>query len=149
DCTLWKGRGEIIRASGLSIDRFCVAAPVCSRNVRASGCRPARAQSHASVWLLAFAFVALGTPLAIAAATHKQVPAQVRKAAKAEHRAKAEHHKGGRSAQEAKRGAGARRSDRKSVHAVPLPISRPLSADAAAALPPDLAATKQAIGLVR
>jgi soluble lytic murein transglycosylase len=103
--------------------------------------------------LFAIAIVALGTPLAIAAASHKQAPAQARKAAKTEHHANTEHHKGGRSARETKRSAASRpsgrTSDHKSAHAVPLPTNRPAAADTAAALPPDLAATKQAIELVR
>jgi soluble lytic murein transglycosylase len=110
------------------------------------------------MWLFALAIVALGTPLAIAAASHKHashkpLPTQARKAAKTEHHANTEHHKGGRSAREAKRSAGGRpsgrTSERKSAHAVPLPMDRPAAADTAAALPPDLAATKQAIELAR
>src|SRR5260370_5999299 len=105
------------------------------------------------MWLVALAAVALATPLAIAAASHKHVPAQAGKAAKTEHHANTEHHKGGRAAPETKRSAGARpsgrTSERKSAHAVPLPINRPAAADTAAALPPDLAATKQAIELAR
>ncbi len=111
--------------------------------------RQARTRGRAAISLLALAVVALGTPLAIAAGSHKHAPAQARKATKAEHHAKAEHHKGARSAREAKRSAAARRNERKSVHAVPLPTSRPASADTATALPPDLAATKQAIELAR
>jgi soluble lytic murein transglycosylase len=99
--------------------------------------------------LFALAIVALGTPLAIAAASHKHAPAQARKAAKTEHHANTEHHKGGRSARETKRSAGARPSERKSAHAVPLPTDRPAAADTAETLPPDLAATKQAIELAR
>jgi len=103
--------------------------------------------------LFALAIVALGTPLAIAAASHKHAPAQARKVTKTEHRANTEHHKGSRSARETKRNAGARpsgrTSERKNAHEVPLPINRPTAADTAIALPPDLAATKQAIELVR
>ena len=108
--------------------------------------------------LFALAIVALGTPLAIAAASHKQashkhLPTQARKAAETEHHANTEHHKGGRSARETKRSAGGRpserKSERKSVHAVPLPMDRPAAVDTAAALPHDLAATKQAIELAR
>ena len=63
--------------------------------------------------------------------------------------AEAKHHRHS-SAPDAKRNASARQSERKgAAHAVvpsiPLPIARP----AAASLPPDLAATKQAIELVR
>jgi soluble lytic murein transglycosylase len=87
-------------------------------------------------------------PAAVAASGHKHAPAQARKAAKAEHHtAKAEHRKG-RAALKAKLSAGARRSERKkNGHPVPLPISRPAVANAA--LPPQLAATQQAIELVR
>ena len=59
------------------------------------------------------------------------------------------HHRGG-SAPAAKRSVAARHSERKSAaHPIPLPIDRPAAANTAAALPPDLAATKQAIELVR
>jgi soluble lytic murein transglycosylase len=51
-------------------------------------------------------------------------------------------------AEKTKRGKASQRSERNNVHAVPLPVSRP-STDAAAALPPDLAATKRAVDLVR
>jgi soluble lytic murein transglycosylase len=84
-----------------------------------------------------------------AAQSHKRVPAQPKHAptqpTKAAH---AEHHKGG-SAPAVKRSAAARRGERKNVeHTIPLPIPRPAAADAPP-LPPDLAATKQAIELVR
>jgi len=86
---------------------------------------------------------ALGSADTLAAPRHKHAPAHRSKAAEAEH------HKH-RSAQDAKRSAATRQSprDRPSrgeVPTVPLPIERP----AAASLPPDLAATKQAIELVR
>jgi soluble lytic murein transglycosylase len=106
-------------------------------------------RGRAAIWLLALAIIALGTPLAIAAVSHKHGPTQVRKAAKAEHHAKADHHKGGHSAQEGKHSAGARRNEHKNVHAVPLPSERPAAADKVVTLPPDLAATRQAIELVR
>jgi soluble lytic murein transglycosylase len=100
-------------------------------------------QSRATVWLFALAVVALGMPDAVAVSSHKHVPPQPRKAAQAEH------HKAG-SAAKAKGSAAARQSERKSVHAIPLPIARPAAADApVVVLPPDLAATKQAIELVR
>jgi soluble lytic murein transglycosylase len=51
-------------------------------------------------------------------------------------------------AEKTKRGKGSRRSERNNVHAVPLPVSKP-STDTAAALPPDLAATKRAVELAR
>jgi soluble lytic murein transglycosylase len=93
--------------------------------------------------LLASAIVALGTADAVAAPSHKHVPTQLSKAAQAEH------HRGG-SAPEAKRSATARQGERKgAAHTVPLPIDRPAAANAAVVLLPDLAATKQAIELVR
>ncbi len=135
------------------MNRTYVAAPVGGRSTRAAGQRPARRRSYAVMGLFALAAVALGTPLAIAAASHKHAPTQARKAAKTEHHANTEHHKSGRSARETKRSAGGRpseqKSERKSGHAVPVPINRPAAADTAAALPPDLAATKQAIELAR
>ena len=97
------------------------------------------------IWLFASALIALstGAPEAVATASHKAVPTQASKAPKAEH------HKSG-SAAEAKRSAPTRRGESKSAtHAVPLPIPRPTAADTAVRLPPDLAATKQAIELVR
>ena len=86
---------------------------------------------------------ALGTAHSFAASRHKHVPAHQIKAAEAKH------HKH-RSAPDAKRSAAARQSERtRAAHmivpSIPLPIARP----AAASLPPDLAATKQAIELVR
>ena len=71
------------------------------------------------------------------------MPTQPSKAAQAGHH-------GGGSAPAAKRSVAARRSERKSAaHTIPLPIDRPAAANTAAALPPDLAATKQAIELLR
>src|SRR5258708_15898370 len=130
------------------------AAPVRGRNTCTAGQQgPGRRWGGAAMWLLALAAVALATPLAIAAASHKHAPEQARKAAKTEHHAKTERHKGGRSAPEKKRSAGVRpsgrTSERKSAHAVPLPINRPAAADTAAALPHDLAPTKQSIELAR
>jgi soluble lytic murein transglycosylase len=82
-------------------------------------------------------------PDAVAAQSHKHVPAQPGKAVRAQH------HKSG-SAPETKRRGAVRQGERKSVRPVPLPIDRPAAADAAAVvLPPDLAATKQAIELGR
>jgi soluble lytic murein transglycosylase len=97
--------------------------------------------SRAAIWLLALAIAALGT--AVAAQSHKHGRTQLSKAAEAKL------HKGG-SASKTKRSAAARRSERKSAtHAIPLPNDRPAAANTAVALPPDLAATKQAIELVR
>ena len=95
------------------------------------------------VWLLALAVAALGTADALAAPRHKRVPAHPSKATEAER-----HNHG--SASDAKRSAAVRKSMRNrtaraAVPSIPLPIARPT----AASLPPDLAATKQAIELVR
>jgi soluble lytic murein transglycosylase len=148
------------------MDRFQAVAPVCGRNA-AHQQRPAQMRGRAAIWLLALAIVALGTSLAVAAVSHKHGPTQVKKAAKEEHHskvehpAKAEHHakaehyakterlKGGHSARVGKRSAAARRNEHKGARTVPLPIERPASADTAVTLPPDLAATKQAIELGR
>ena len=139
-----EGGAETIRASKPSIDRTCIAALGRGANVRAAGQqRLARTRRRALVWLLASAMAALGTADAFAASRHKHVPAHQSKAAEAER------HKH-RSAPDAKRSAAARQSERtRAAHmivpSIPLPIARP----AAASLPPDLAATKQAIELVR
>jgi soluble lytic murein transglycosylase len=132
-----------------SIDRSCVAAFGRGPNARAAGVQPlARTRRRAVVWLLASAMAALGTADAFSASRHKHVPAHENKAAEAER------HKHG-SAPEAKRSAAARKSERnRAAHAVvpsiPLPIDRRASGNpAVAALPPDLAAAKQAIELVR
>jgi soluble lytic murein transglycosylase len=140
---VWKGEGdETIRAEA-SIDQLCVAALVCDRSERAVDYqRLPPMRSCAAVWLLALAMVALGMPDAVAASGNKHPSSQVRKATRAEH------HKGG-SAPKAKRSTAARQSEGKGAHAVPLPIDRPAAADAALALPPEVAATKQAIELVR
>ena len=95
------------------------------------------------VWLLALAVAALGTADALATPRHKRVPAHPSKTAEAER-----HNHG--SASDAKRSAAVRKSVRNrtaraAVPSIPLPIARPT----AASLPPDLAATKQAIELVR
>jgi soluble lytic murein transglycosylase len=88
------------------------------------------------------ATAALGTADALAAPGHKQVSVHRSKVAEAKQ------HKH-RSVPDAKRSAAARQSERNRaamvVPSIPLPIARP----AAASLPPDLAATKQAIELVR
>ncbi len=102
-----------------------------------------RTRGCALVWLLSLATVALGTADALAAPRHKQVPVHRSKVAEA----KQHRH---RSVPDAKRSAAARQSERnRAAHMVvpniPLPVARP----AAASLPPDLAATKQAIELVR
>ena len=139
-----EGGTEAIRASEPSINRTCVAALGRGANARAAGQqRLTRPRRRAVVWLLASAVAALGTADAFAAPRHKHVPAHPSKTAEAEH-----HNHG--SASDAKRSAAARKSVRNRtaravVPSIPLPIARP----AAASLPPDLAATKQAIELVR
>src|SRR5260370_36306969 len=102
DCTRG-GRDDIIRASGLTMNRTYVAAPVGGGSTRAAGQRPARRRNYAAMGLFAVAAGALGTPLAIPAARHKQashkhLPTQARKAAETEHHANTEHHKASRSA---------------------------------------------------
>ena len=137
-------RAENIRASDPSVDRTCVATLGRGANARAAGQqRLARTRQRAVVWLLASAIAALGSADAFAVPRHKHVPAHPSKVAEAKH------HKHG-SASDAKRSVAARQSkrdhpSRAEVPTVPLPIARP----AAASLPPDLAATKQAIELVR
>ena len=136
------GGAEAIRASEPSIDRTCVAALGRGANMRAAGQRPWTSR-HAVVWLLASAVAALGTADAFAAPPHKHVPAHHSKTAKAERHKHA-------SASDPKSSAAARKSVRNRtaravVPSIPLPVARP----AAASLPPDLAATKQAIELVR
>ena len=136
------GGAEAIRASEPSIDRTCVAALGRGANMRAAGQRPWTSR-HAVVWLLASAVAALGTADAFAAPPHKHVPAHYSKTAKAERHKHA-------SASDPKSSAAARKSVRNCtaravVPSIPLPVARP----AAASLPPDLAATKQAIELVR
>ncbi len=129
------------------MNQLCVANLARRNSERAVDPQPlGRMQRRAAIWLLALATVALGTPDAVAASSRKHVPTDVRKATKAEH------HKG-RQTQEAKRSARPQRtdtgSDRKGAHTVPLPLDRPAAAETATALPPDLAATKRAIELVR
>jgi soluble lytic murein transglycosylase len=94
---------------------------------------------HAALWLLASAAAVLGAPDAFSAPRHPHIPPHPSKSADAKH-----HERG--STPDANRGA--LRSERsRAAHAiaVPMPRTRP----AAASLPPDLAAVKQAIELVR
>ena len=139
-----EGGTEAIRASEPSTNRTCVAALGRGANARAAGQqRLTRPRRRAVVWLLALAVAALGTADALAAPRHKRVPAHPSKATEAER-----HNHG--SASDAKRSAAVRKSMRNrtaraAVPSIPLPIARPT----AASLPPDLAATKQAIELVR
>ena len=115
----------------------------------------------ALVWLLASAMAALGTADAFAAPRHQPVSAHLGKAAGADRHkplpaqgrkaANAERHKPDSAP---KRSAAARQSERRraaqaAVPSIPLPRPRPAVNDPVAALPPDLAAAKQAIELVR
>ena len=139
DSAVRKWEGGTIRASKLSLDRLCVAAHVRGTSAHAADQpRSTRMRGCAAVWLLALATAAAGTLHAVAAQSHKPIPKQTSKTARAEP------HKGG-IAPAAKRSTAARRSERKSVkHTIPLPAERP-----AVMLPPELAAVKQAIELVR
>jgi peptidoglycan lytic transglycosylase len=125
-------------------DQLCVATVVCGRKAHPADQQPIPpTRSGVAVWLLALAMVAPGLRDAVAAPGHKHVPSQARKASRAEH------HKSG-SAAKAKRGTAARQSERKAAkQGIPLPVERPAAADTAVTLPPDLAATKQAIELIR
>jgi soluble lytic murein transglycosylase len=92
-------------------------------------------------WLLTSAAIALGAGNALAAAHHKQGPSQRNQTADVQRHKKA-------SATEPKRGMAAHVAARTS--AIPLPRGRPASADRTPImLPPDVAAAKQAIDLVR
>ena len=139
-----EGGTEAIRASEPSINRTCVATLGRGPKVRAAGRqRLTLPRRSAVVWLLASAVAALGSADALAASPHKHVLAHQIKAAEVKQ------HKH-RSASDAKRSGAAQKSVRNRtvravVPSIPLPIARP----AAASLPPDLAATKQAIELVR
>jgi soluble lytic murein transglycosylase len=97
----------------------------------------------APIWLFASAMIALSAAETAAAPSHKHVSTQARKTPEAEH------HKTG-SASDAKRSSATQQSEpKRATHAVPLPIPRPAAANAAIGLPPEMAATKQAIELVR
>ncbi len=144
-----KGEDRDIRASEPSINRTGVAALGRGANARAvRQQRLARTRRRAVAWLLASVMAALGSADAFAAPRHKHVPTHRSKAAEAER------HSHGL-APDAKRSAAARQSKRnRAAHAVVrsvrLPINRPAASDpAVAALPPNLAAAKQAIELVR
>jgi soluble lytic murein transglycosylase-like protein len=136
------GGTETIRASKSSRDQFGVAA--WRRGANAGAAVPqwlARTRRRALIWLLASAIAALGTDDVFSASRVQHVAAHRSKVAEARH------HKH-TSAQYAKRHARVRHSERhRAAHAIvpsaPLPIERPAS------LPPDLAAVKQAIELVR
>ena len=135
------GGTETIRASKPSRDRFSVAA--CGQGANAGAAVPqwvARTRRRALIWLLASAMAAFGTDDVFSATRLPHAPAHRSKAAEARH------HKH-TSTQYAKRHARVRHSERhRAAHAIvpsALPIERPAS------LPPDLAAVKQAIELVR
>ena len=127
-----KGKGETIYSSDVSIDRACVAALGRGANTYAKG--PLR--RRALVWLLASAMAALGTAEASSTPGHKDVPPHRSKAAKTEH------HKLGSlpKAKHSERAVGPR-----------IRLSQPTADNLAPApqLSRDLAATKQAIELVR
>ena len=135
-----KGRSKIILASGPRLDRLCAR----DANAHAADQRGlARMRGCAPIWLFASAMIALSTAETAAAPSHKHVPTQARKTPEAEH------HKTG-SAADAKRSTATQQSEpKRATHAVPLPIPRPAAANAAIVLPPEMAATKQAIELVR
>jgi soluble lytic murein transglycosylase len=136
---------EISPASGVGMNGFCVA--VLERGPAAIQRR--RGRGYAAVGLLALSIMALGRPDLVAAASHRHAPTQARNADKAGHyKSRSLREARGHPAEKVKRGKTSRRSEGSSVHAVPLPVSRP-STETAAALPPDLAATKRAIELVR
>jgi hypothetical protein len=99
-----------------------------------------RTRALTLVWLFAFGLAALGTGEALTASRHKDIRAHRSKAAAA-----AGHKRG--TALDAKRHTAASQSEEphEAVGGVPLPIERP----AAASLPPDLGAAKQAIELIR
>ncbi len=131
---------ENIRASDPSVDRTCVTALGRGANARAAG---QQRLARVVVCLLVSALTALGTADAFAGSRLKHVQAHRSKVAEAKH------HKH-RSAPDAKRNEAVRQSERKAaahavVPSIPLPVAQP----AAASLPPDLAATRQAIELVR
>ena len=135
------GRTEAIFATEPGKNRTCVAALGCGAKAPAAG---PSARTWALVWLLASAIAALGTADALSASPDKHVRPDRKKAVEAVH------HKRG-SERAAKQSAPARQSERgDATHpaAVPLPIDRPANADVPP-LPPDVAAVKQAIELMR
>src|SRR5215469_3745701 len=75
---------EISPASGVSMNRFCVAVPECGTEARTAA-QQQRARGRAAIWLLALSIAALGTTGLVAAANHRHTPTQARKADKAEH----------------------------------------------------------------
>src|SRR6516225_826440 len=124
---------------GARVDSACIAV------VGRGGCEPrqerrARTRPLTLVWLFAFGLVALGTGDAVSASRDKDIHAHRNVTAPA-----TGHERG--TALDAKRNAAAYQSEKshEAVADVPLPIERP----AAASLPPDLGAAKQAIDLLR
>jgi soluble lytic murein transglycosylase len=121
---------------GARVDSACIAV------VGRGGSEPryelrARTRALTLVLLFAFGLVALGTGEALSASPHKDIRA---------HRSKAAAGHKHVTALDAKRHTAASQSEepREAVAGVPLPIERP----AAASLPPDLGAAKQAIELI-
>src|SRR6476660_2036844 len=124
---------------GARVDSACVAVVGRGGNEPRQELR-VRTRALTLVWLFAFGLAALGTGDALSASRHKDIRAHRSKAAAA-----ASHKHG--TALDAKRHTAAWQSEEphEAVVGVPLPIERP----AAASLPPDLGAAKQAIELVR
>jgi soluble lytic murein transglycosylase len=140
------------------------------RNAR-TGRQRARNHCRDVLSLIAVSIISFGMPGAAVAGDHKHAPAKhapgpSKKTAKTEHgrhkgyaepkRPDAQHSQtkhGETRRADTKRGAGARRNEGKDSRAVPLPPPRPGASSPeskpAAALPPELAATKQAIELIR
>jgi soluble lytic murein transglycosylase len=111
-----------------------------------------RMRNRDAVSLLAIAIIVLGTPAAVAALDHRHSPAKhaptpSNKSVKSGHAGHAKHVETKRP--DAKRGATSRRNAPKDIHELPVPVERPTAVNPAPALPPDLAAAKQAIELVR
>jgi soluble lytic murein transglycosylase len=129
-----KGKGETIYSSDVSIDRACVAALGRGGNAHAKSPRRRRVLA----WLLASAMAALGSANAFSTPGHKDIPPHKNKAAKAKH----QNHGSAPEAKGSERAVGPR---------IPLPSAQPGAGNLAPApeLSRDLAATKQAIGLVR
>jgi peptidoglycan lytic transglycosylase len=125
-----KGKGETIYSSDVCIDQNCVTGFCRGANANAKSAL----RRHTLACLLASAIVALGTADASSTPTHKYVSPHRSKAAKAVH------HKHG-SAPEAKH------AERAVGPRIPLPSDQ--STESAPQLSRDLAATKQAIELVR
>ena len=124
---------------GARVDSACIAVVGRGGNEPRQELR-VRTRALTLVWLFAFGLAALGTGEALSASRHKDIRAHRSKAAAA-----AGHKRG--TALDAKRYTAPSQSKEphEAVGGVPLPIERP----AAASLPPDLGAAKQAIELIR